>query len=116
MSRRTGKCETTEYAGMVRRMIRGYGKRVGQADDADLAGLVQARAQVEDAITDAVHTMRERGLSWAYIAQGLGTSRQYAQRTYGTRADRLADIRSCVDKDCMRLHLDGLHSEDVKAP
>lgn len=75
--------ETTDYAGFVRRTIRAHGKRVAAADEVDLAELVGLHAEVDAAITTAVHGMRERGESWAYIARGLGVTRQYAQRTYG---------------------------------
>ncbi len=76
--------ETTEYAGMLRRMIRAYGRRVADADDVDLAEMVELRSVLEAAIATAVHGQRERhAASWADVARGLGTSRQYAQRTYG---------------------------------
>jgi hypothetical protein len=78
--------ETTEYAGMVRRIIRAHGKRVAQADEVDLTELVAMRETLEEAIQAAVDGMRARGESWAYIGRGTGTTRQEAQRRYGRKA------------------------------
>lgn len=77
--------ETFEYAAMLRRMIRSYGRRVGEADDIDLAEMVAMRDVLEAAIAEAVHGQRTKyERSWADIARGLGTTRQYAQRRYGS--------------------------------
>lgn len=77
------KRETTEYAGMLRRMIRAYGRRVADADDVDLAEMVQLRDELEEAIALAVRGQRElHGASWADVARGLGTTRQAAQMRY----------------------------------
>lgn len=79
--------ETPEYAAMLRRMIRAYGRRVGDADDVDLADMLTIRAAVDAAIAEAVTGQRERyGRSWADIARGLGVTRQAAQMRYGRRA------------------------------
>lgn len=83
--RRKVERETPEFAAMVRRMIRAHGRRVAHADEVDLAELVAMREVVEEAIADAVHGQRATyGRSWSEIARGLGTSRQYAQRRYGS--------------------------------
>lgn len=85
MSRR--ERETGEYAGMLRRMIRAYGRRVADADEVDLAEMVQLRDEVEAAIAAAVRGQRENhGASWADVARGLGTTRQAAQMRYGKLA------------------------------
>lgn len=79
--------ETTDYAAMMRRMIRAHGRRVAAADDVDLVELVELRDVLEQAIADAVTGQREQlGRSWADIARGLGTSRQAAQQRYGKPA------------------------------
>lgn len=75
--------ETTEYAAMLRRMIRAYARRVADADEADLAEMVALREQLEDAISIAVRGQRAQGHSWSYIARGLGTTRQAAHQRYG---------------------------------
>lgn len=86
MSRKLGPVETTEYAKMVRRMVRAYGKRVGNADDVDLGQMLALRDEVEDAIATAVTLQREQwGRSWAEIGRGLGITRQAAQQRYGQR-------------------------------
>lgn len=77
--------ETPEFANMVERLIRAYGKRVGAADEVDLARMVEIRQAFDDAIRDAVWRQREDGRSWAEIAAGLGTTRQAAQMRYGSR-------------------------------
>lgn len=76
--------ETTAYAAMLRRMIRAYGRRVGQESDADLAEMVAMREELEKAIAEAVSGQRTQGQSWAYIGRGLGCSRQSAWERYGS--------------------------------
>lgn len=84
MSRAKRVRETPEYAAMVRRIIRAHGRRVGDADEVDLAELVAMRDVLEAAIADAVEGQRTRwGRSWTEIGRGLGTSRQAAQMRYG---------------------------------
>ncbi|ASR84000.1 hypothetical protein SEA_SWENSON_20 [Arthrobacter phage Swenson] len=78
------KCETTEYAGMLRRMIRAYGRRVGDADVEDLAVMLEVQRELDAAIQAAVDSQRKNhGRSWADIARATGTSRQAAQKKYG---------------------------------
>lgn len=83
--RRKVERENSEYAAMLRRLIRSYGRRVGETDDTDLAEMVALRDTLEEAIEAAVHAQRAQRIpaSWADIARGLGTTRQYAQRRYG---------------------------------
>lgn len=81
---RNRRRETPEYAAMLRRMIRAYGRRVAEADDVDLAEMVALRDELDAAIAAAVRGQREHhDASWADVARGLGVSRQYAQRRYG---------------------------------
>jgi hypothetical protein len=83
--RRRREREIPAYAGFVRRSIRSHGRRVGDADPEDLAGLLELREVVEEAIADAVRGQRANGFSWSQIARGLGTTRQAAQQRYGIR-------------------------------
>lgn len=77
------KVETAEFGAMVRRMIRAYGRRVADADEIELAQLVETRDALEEAIEQAVVGQRElHGRSWADVAPGLGVSRQEAHRRY----------------------------------
>jgi uncharacterized protein with von Willebrand factor type A (vWA) domain len=77
------KVETPEYAAMLARMIRGYGRRVGEGDEVDLAEMLDMAKTLSDATTNAVQLMREDGISWSYIALGAGVSRQAAWKRWG---------------------------------
>lgn len=77
--------ETPDYVAFARRIIRAAGRRVATGDDWELAELLSLRAEVEDAIGVAVEGLREQGHSWAYIADGLGITRQSAHERYGKR-------------------------------
>jgi hypothetical protein len=84
MARRRREVETTEYLSMVRRLLRAAAKRVGNADEVELAELVEMRNHLEQAIAEAVTIQRQTwGRSWAEIGRGLGVSRQAAQQHYG---------------------------------
>lgn len=72
-----------KFGQAVKRMVRAWGKRVADADPEDLAELLELHETVEDALTVAITGMRLRGYSWAMIARGLGTSRQYAHKRFG---------------------------------
>lgn len=78
--------ETSSYIEFARRIIRGAGKRVSEADDWELAELVSLRDEVEDAIKRAVKGQRAVGRSWQYIGDALGIKRQSAQERYGKDA------------------------------
>ena len=76
--------ETSDYAGMVRRVLRAHGRRVADADPEDLAELVAMRDVLDEAIGEAVRGMRaQHGRSWGEVARGLGVTRQAAQMRYG---------------------------------
>lgn len=83
MGRRT--VETSSYIDFARRIIRTAGKRVGEADDWELAELVSLKEELDEAITRAVKAQREMGRSWQYIGDALGIRRQSAQERYGER-------------------------------
>jgi len=84
MAKRRREVETVDYLAMVRRLIRAAAKRVGDADEIELAELVELRDHLEEAITEAVTIQRVRwDRSWADIGRGLGISRQAAQQHYG---------------------------------
>lgn len=84
--------ENASYAAMLRRMIRSYGRRVGKGDETDLADMLQLRADFDEAITDAVHTMRADGIPWSYIAEGAGISRQAAWERWHRGADTTESV------------------------
>lgn len=79
--------ETPDYAAMLSRMIRSYGRRIGDGNPEDLAMALQLQHDLDAVITDAVLTMREtHGYSWAQLADELGMTRQAVQQRYGRRA------------------------------
>jgi hypothetical protein len=79
------RVETPEYLAMLRRMICAAGRRVGDADEPDLAALVALREDLDAAIADAVRGQRSWGRSWASVASGLGVTRQSAHERYATQ-------------------------------
>lgn len=78
--------ETTEYAAMMQRMMRSYGRRIADGDPSDLADAVKLQRQLDGIIREAVAAMREQsGFSWQQLADELGVTRQAAQQRYGKR-------------------------------
>lgn len=77
--------ETTEYIAAVRRMIRGAGRRVADADEVELRDLLGLQATLDEAIQSAVDGQRSLGRSWAWIATATGASRQAAYQRWGQR-------------------------------
>lgn len=74
----TEPIETPEYAAMMRRMIRRYGERVGDADPCDLTTMLEVKAEFDHAIRIAVRGLREAGFTWREIGEALGTSKEAA--------------------------------------
>lgn len=77
--------ETPQYLAMLRRMIRAAGRRVGEADELELADLLSLHAELDEAVAAAVDGQRVHGKSWQDIARGTGTTRQAAHLRYGQR-------------------------------
>ena len=75
--------ETGEFIQAVKRMIRAAGRRCADSDEWELAELASMQDDLDTALRTAVDGLRERGMSWAYIASGLGTTRQAAQMRFG---------------------------------
>lgn len=79
--------ETTEYIAMLRRMVRGLGRRVANGDPGDLADAIRLQQELDVVIREAVSVMRESsGFSWQQLADELGVSKQAAQQKYGRRS------------------------------
>lgn len=79
--------ETTEFSAFARRIIRAYGRRIGQAGDIDsLPELVALSTEIDAVIVQSVAGLRDEGYSWGDISARLGTSRQAAQQRFGGRA------------------------------
>ena len=75
--------ETSDYLKMVSRMIRAAGRRVADADEHELAQLVDLRDHLEQSIKFAIQGQRSSGRSWLHVGQALGLSRQGAFQRYG---------------------------------
>jgi hypothetical protein len=77
--------ETMEYLGAAKRFIRRAGSRVADADEVELKELLALQAVLDEAIQAAVDGQRSRGLSWEYIAQATGKTRQAAFQRWGRK-------------------------------
>ena len=78
------RVESDEFAAFARRVVRAFGRRIGDGDLWALGDLVKLRDQVDEAIRDGVGTAREsHGVSWTDVARELGVSRQAARQRYG---------------------------------
>lgn len=84
--------ETPDYAAMLRRMVRAYGRRVADESPEDLAEMLSVRDELERAIGAAVAGQRDAGFSWAEIARGLGVKRQTAWERYSENAPSGAGV------------------------
>lgn len=73
------------YLSALRRMILAAGRRVGNADEHELAELLRLRQTLEDAIQSAVDGQLATGRSWAAIGLAAGMSRQGAFKQWGKR-------------------------------
>lgn len=84
--RKKQEYETSEFAQMLSRMIRAYGRRVGGSDVEDLREMFELQAVFAEAVQSAVTAQRaDLGRSWADIAVAAGTTRQAAQMRYGRK-------------------------------
>ena len=84
VARPTKYRDTTDFASMMRRMIRAHGRRVADGDIEDLAELIGLADELDNVIRDTIHHMRHRQeFSWAAIASATGVTRQAAQQRWG---------------------------------
>lgn len=82
--------ETAEFAAFARRIVKAYGRRVGDGDVEALPELLALSAEIDAAIAKSVTGLRAAGYSWADIASRLGTTRQAAQQRFGRAPEPLA--------------------------
>ena len=75
--------ENDEYAAFARRILRAYARRVATGDVEALTLMLGLSAEIDDAISQAVHGLRGFGYSWAEIGSRLGITRQAAQQRWG---------------------------------
>jgi hypothetical protein len=85
-NRRQRSVENDEYGAFVRRILRGYSRRIADGDVEALILMDGLADELDAALAEAVKGLRNRGYSWAEIASRLGISRQAAQQRWGTRA------------------------------
>ena len=76
--------ENDEYAAFIRRVLRAYSRRVAAGDIEAITAMTALADQLDNAITDAITSLRDFGHSWAAIARPLGVTRQAAQQRWGT--------------------------------
>jgi hypothetical protein len=80
--RRRDRKDDVEFKGFCRRMIRAYGRRAAEADPWVLGDLLSLRADMDEAIADAVTAYKAAGLSWQAIADELGIDRVTCFKRY----------------------------------
>lgn len=78
--------ETSDFAAFVRRIVRAYGRRIGDGDVEALPELLALSRELDTVIAQSVAGLRAEGYSWGEIAARLGTSRQAAQQRFGRTA------------------------------
>lgn len=76
--------ENDEYLAFLRRVVRGYGRRVAAGDIDALPGLAAMGEELDAAMQHSVNGLRAAGYSWAEIAARLGITRQGAQQRWST--------------------------------
>lgn len=72
-----------DFAAMMRRMLRAYGRRVGTGDTYDLSDLADFAALCEQTLREAVWAQRAAGASWAEVGAALGITKQAAAKRFG---------------------------------
>lgn len=74
------------FIAAARRFIAAAGRRAADGDEVELAELLSLQADLDAAILHAVTGIRDRGQSWAYIAQATGKSREAAYQKWGKKS------------------------------
>ena len=75
--------ENDEYGAFVRRVLRGYSRRVADGDVGGLILMTGLADELDAAIAEAVKGLRGCGYSWAEIGSRLGITRQAAHQRWG---------------------------------
>ena len=88
--------ETSEFPPFLRRIFKAYAKRVGAGDTYDLREMYELRAELDDAITEAIAIGRMQGDAWSWtnIADALSTpartmTRQAAHARWAMPVERI---------------------------
>ncbi|HUE26305.1 MAG TPA: hypothetical protein VMP89_05990 [Solirubrobacteraceae bacterium] len=77
--------ENDEYAAMMNRLLRAWGKRLADADDWDMAEFASFALEVDLELVSIVAAWRAAGRSWTDVGRALGITRQAAQQRFGHR-------------------------------
>jgi hypothetical protein len=85
--------ENDEYAAFVRRVLRGYARRVARGDIDAIADMAAIAGELDGVMRQAVGGLRGAGYSWAEIAARLGVTRQAAQQRWGGSGRELRQPR-----------------------
>jgi len=81
--RRKRYTDNVQFAAAVARMIRAFGKRVGQADMEDLQELLELQEVLNEVTGEAVRQVRKNGgYSWTAIGRAAGMTRQAAHEKW----------------------------------
>jgi hypothetical protein len=83
---------TADYLSMMRRMMAAAGRRVGEADAAELAELIAIRDEMNAVIQRAVDGLRADGYTWESIGAATGTTRQAALMKWGPTAKARREV------------------------
>lgn len=95
MSRTKRATETPEYAQFARRVLRAYGRRVAEADEADIYEMVKMLEEFEGITQQAIAGYlqsqadlpgRMRTRTWASIGKLFGVSKQAAEQRWSPAA------------------------------
>lgn len=81
--------ENPDFSSFVVRCIRAQGKRISE-DPANLRQFARILSEVDRALGAAVLGLRQRGYSWAAIANELGVSKQAVQKRFGSLCSEVA--------------------------
>jgi hypothetical protein len=76
------------YLAFGRRMIRAFGRRAGEGDLDALEGLLVLQDELAQTIRAAGAAAHDHGYSWTEIGAACGTTRQAAERRFGTITER----------------------------
>jgi len=82
-----------EYAAMMRRLIRAYGRRLELEDAERLGVLMSLQDELAETINHVARKLHEDGFSWGEIGRQLGITRQAAYQRWGKRQD---DYEPCL--------------------
>jgi hypothetical protein len=98
MSRKRARVVSDDaFVAFTRRIVASYARRVGGGEVETLRSLVALSADVDEAIRQAVHGLRDRGVSWSAIGEQLGSSAHAVATRWGSPKDRGTLDRRLLD-------------------